>query len=276
MLGKTKMYGAAVTTLIALGAPASLSSAPPLPPSGKWVLEGQDNMCALDHAYGEGKDQVVFGFRPTPLEKTMDVIWFSHSGDTSVRDGVASISFAPSGKKLESAYTSYSIKGREQRLSSFTVDRGALDLFETASAVTVEVDGRRPVTIAPAGAKRAITELANCESLLLKDLGVDPTFRDRVAVEAKPIGSPQQWFKPQDYPPEARQGGAEGKTAMLLTIDIDGRIGNCVPFGRSGNAAIDKASCSKFIQRGRYKPAIGKDGQPMVSYSTQRVHWSLM
>jgi outer membrane biosynthesis protein TonB len=270
------MRGAVIAALIARAAPAAGTAASaPLPPSGKWLLEGQDNMCAITHAYGDGKEQVTLGFRPTLLQDTMDVIWFRHGADALPDDDTAQIGFAPSGKKAQSASTSFSLKDRNERLSSFTIDRSLLATFATSSAVTVKVDRKQAVSIAPAEARRAIDALAGCEQTLFKVLGVDPTFRDRMATPAMPIGSPQKWFGIDDYPAEARQGGAEGKTAMLLTIGIDGRISNCVPFGRSGNAAIDKASCSKFIQRGRFKPAIGKDGQPMVSYQTRRVHWTM-
>jgi hypothetical protein len=256
---------------------AVTAAAPPAPlqPSGKWLVEGQDNMCALSHAYGEGKEAVTLGFRPWPTGDMVDVIWFSHTMDSSVRDGTAQIRFEAGESPAISPYTSFALAGRGERLSSFTISQTMLPYLERSRTVTVTFDGKTAATVAPSGVKAALAALSSCETLLYASLGVDPTFRSRVASPATPKGSERSWFGPKDYPPEAVHGGAQGRTLMLLTIDVDGRISKCVPFGRSGNAAIDKASCGTYTRRGRFNPAIGKDGQPMVSYYIGRVHWTL-
>lgn len=268
------MTGFALVAATMLAA-ATATTPAPLQPSGKWLVEGQDNMCALSRSYGEGKEAVTLGFRPWPTGDMVDVIWFGQTSDSSVRDGTAQIRFDAGEAPAVAPYTSFALAGRSERLSSFTISQTMLPYLERSRTVTVTFDGKRPVTVAPSGGKAALVALSNCETLLYASLGVDPAFRGRVASPATPKGSERGWFGPSDYPPEAVHGGAQGRTLMLLTIDIDGRISKCVPFGRSGNAAIDKASCSTYTRRGRFNPAIGKDGRPMVSYYIGRVHWTL-
>jgi hypothetical protein len=262
-----------------LAAPLTASGAEPatgpLAPSGQWVVEGQDNMCALSHAYGEGKARVTLTVRPWPMGGTVDTLLFYPSTDMEPGGGVGSVELAPSGSKLNGLVTSYAVKGRNLRLAALSAPEVTRDDLESAATISVTVDKRRAVSVAQSGAKAAYAALDRCGDLLLKSLNIDPVAMKAVVTPPAPVGAVGSWFKVADYPQAAMAGNAQGATSMLVTVGLDGRVAACVPFGRSGNLDIDKAACSAFTRRGRYTPGLDKDGKPMVSYATQRVRWTL-
>ena len=63
--------------------------------------------------------------------------------------------------------------------------------------------------------------------------------------------------------------------AEVLLIDTDGSVKNCGIAVTSGDVGLDSAACAAITKRGRYKPALDKDGKPIAVHSTRRVVWRL-
>jgi periplasmic protein TonB len=74
------------------------------------------------------------------------------------------------------------------------------------------------------------------------------------------------------YPPSAIRNEEQGTTIATFTIGADGRISSCSAKGAS--TSLDQETCRQ-IQRWRYKPAMGSDGNPIAETRTQRVTWRL-
>ena len=266
-----------------LAAAALLAGQPPvaspatgaLPPSGKWLVEGQDNMCALSHAYGEGARQVTLAVRPWPIGSRTDVLLFRHGTQADPDTGAGWVEPGTSGRKWDGSFTSYAIKGREVNLYSLDVQELPVAALADAGTIAIAFGKSRPVVVAQTGTKAAYAALAQCEDMLLKSLNVDPAVLANAATPARRMEGWPSWFRREDYPNSAISGGAQGSTSMLLTVDTGGSVVGCTTFGRSGNAAIDKAACAAVTRRGRYIPAIGKNGQPTRFYDTMRVSWVL-
>ena len=55
----------------------------------------------------------------------------------------------------------------------------------------------------------------------------------------------------------------------------DGRVTSCEVTGSSGNSALDQAACRNLQRRGRFEPALDRDGNPVASTYTKRVTWRL-
>ncbi|HZU62285.1 MAG TPA: energy transducer TonB [Novosphingobium sp.] len=93
------------------------------------------------------------------------------------------------------------------------------------------------------------------------------------AQRAVPRGNPGDWVTPEDYPSRPLREGVQGVTSFRVTIGPDGRVTGCEITGSSGNDELDKATCTYFARRARFKPAVGSDGQPMTDSYANRVKW---
>ncbi|MES3151376.1 energy transducer TonB [Sphingomonas faeni] len=124
-------------------------------------------------------------------------------------------------------------------------------------------------------AKAAFEALAKCNDSTVKLWGIDPTERSRIAQSAEPASYPGDWVVTNAYPMTIVRKGAQGTSIVLWTIGLDGRVADCRTVVSSGEVELDKAACRAITQRGRYKPALGHDGKPMISHSTRKVAWRL-
>ena len=262
-----------IAAIVAILAQAA-TPAPALPPSGKWVIEGENNMCALLHGYGAEKPDVTLGIRPWPIGGGVDILLFTKSIDPDPTGGSAHLTI-DAATSMDGYYQSYALAGHNMRLATLGVSGGSADAFVSAKQITVSLDRGRPITVSVPDSKAAFAALANCNTVLLKSLGIDPAWAHNVAVPAEPIGSQRGWFSPDDYPTTALRGGAQGTSSLLITVGVDGRVSHCSNFGSAGNADIDAAACDAIRKRGRYQPARDAQGKPVVSYLTLRTRWQI-
>lgn len=261
---------AALLLLLGTTTPA----APALAPSGQWLVEGQDNMCALSHTFGADGGEVTLALKPWPLGSMYDVLLFSRSSAADIRYGKAVIQVDDHTPSLASDSVEFGLRSGDRRLLSFKVDGAALDGLATAHSVTLTLDRRR-IVLATTGTAKAVEVLATCQTLLRKQLGIQYDLAAGYQRSARPHGRESDWFTPDDYPPRALEGNNQGVSRLLLTIATDGRVARCVAFGSSGNAQMDRAACHAFEQRGRYLPALDAAGKPIEDYVQQSVRWVL-
>jgi TonB family protein len=244
----------------------------PLQPTGKWVVEGENNMCALLHAYGEGRWPTTLGLRPWPSGDGVDLLIFTTSIFAGASDGTANVT-VDAAVPISAAYHSDIMARHEIKLAIFRMSPASMEQFASAKQITISLDTRRTISFSPPDSKAALAALRNCNDMLLKSLGIDPAWADKVAVQAEPVGSPQTWFKTDDYPMTAVRTGAQGASSLLVTIAVDGRVSQCSNFGSAGNEDIDRAACDAIRKRGRYRPARDARGNPVVSYQPLITRW---
>ncbi|WP_343042806.1 energy transducer TonB [Sphingomonas lacunae] len=92
---------------------------------------------------------------------------------------------------------------------------------------------------------------------------------------ARPRGREAEWVTTDDYPSSAIREEAEGVTGTRLTVGADGRVTGCEVVSSSGNAALDQAACRNLQRRGRFEPALDRDGNPTATTYNKRVRWQL-
>ncbi|TMJ17704.1 MAG: energy transducer TonB [Alphaproteobacteria bacterium] len=88
-------------------------------------------------------------------------------------------------------------------------------------------------------------------------------------------GGAAGWFSSDDYPKEAIVQGAEGVTAVRLTVDPNGKVSDCKVTGSSGFASLDDTTCSLFRARGNFIPAHDRRGRPTTDSTSIRIRWVL-
>ncbi|WP_426258244.1 energy transducer TonB [Sphingomonas sp. DC1600-2] len=82
------------------------------------------------------------------------------------------------------------------------------------------------------------------------------------------------WIKGDHYPTAAFVARAEGRTAIVLTVQPNGRPSDCKIAESSGNADLDKATCNLF-RKGRFNPAIDDTGTKVVGEWKSSMRWKL-
>lgn len=89
-------------------------------------------------------------------------------------------------------------------------------------------------------------------------------------------GDLRSLFTGDDYPAAAQSAGAEGTAQAQLTISPDGRVTGCSLIRRTGNSALDAATCSILQRRAKFTPARDSNGNPTTdTVTTPPITWRL-
>ena len=78
-----------------------------------------------------------------------------------------------------------------------------------------------------------------------------------------------------DYPKKALKEGREGKTSVTLAIGVDGRAQDCVITQSSGSDDLDAETCKMLVTRGRWKPSLDANGNPITSHYSTTMTWKI-
>lgn len=254
----------AISILLAMLAPAPMPATATLP-SGKWTLEGDNNMCALLHTFGEGGSQITLGIRRWPLGDLNDILLYKPDYRDGVGRGVEQLTF-DAGTPVSAPYQSYVVAHKNARMAVATYTDVALAPIESAKEAILMIGAESTVRIALPDMKPALKALRDCNDLLLQKLGVDSAWRAKTATPPYPVENPAHWFSEKDYPSAAKLFYLQGMSRMLLTVGTNGRITQCVTFATSGSAKLDDAACRGSKLKGNFSPARDFQGQPMIGY----------
>ena len=96
-----------------------------------------------------------------------------------------------------------------------------------------------------------------------------------IPARARPIRPLASLVGPPDYPAAARRAGAEGATHFSLTVDENGRVGDCVVTIPSGSVDLDAAACAIMTRRARFSPARTPEGAPTLDEHRGHINWRL-
>lgn len=92
------------------------------------------------------------------------------------------------------------------------------------------------------------------------------------AVPRQPLS---QYLTGDDYPPAALRAEQQGLVAIRLTISAHGLPGECAVTRTSGAEILDSATCSIFLRRARFTPALDAEGQPTGGSFSTAMRWRL-
>jgi len=82
-------------------------------------------------------------------------------------------------------------------------------------------------------------------------------------------------IKDSDYPRAAALVGASGTVTVEFSVETDGRVGECVVTGSSGNADLDRTTCRLIRERFRYRPSLDAGGRPVRSHVIEEHSWAV-
>lgn len=231
---------------------------------GVWtVADGSDN-CGIVATY-EGKPSktllfMVKGDRP-------DVLLMSISSSTwgvqNLSEYDVEITFDE--RRLDSTAVGFRREDSGSLMTSF--DLSALDLIASARTIDVAAQGMRLGLLSLDGSASAVRHMRQClarmpatvaakakEKEEADRLAADPFIVISPKVPAK-VSGPADWITQEDYPASAPNAGASGTVGYRFTVNEQGRIEGCTITRSSGDAALDRATCTTLTRRGRYTPS---------------------
>lgn len=117
----------------------------------------------------------------------------------------------------------------------------------------------------------ALASLSQCHDHLFASWGIDVAAYRALRQPPMPIGRNMPWVRTGDYPTVPNVG----RSNFILTVSATGQVTDCRVALDSGSPELDQAGCAAFRRRGEFEPALDSAGQPVQSYSFQRVRWRL-
>jgi hypothetical protein len=267
-------------------ATAQAQATPPeqLAMTGKWVMGYEPTFCALSGNFGEGDARVTAQFiRYSPTD-AFDLKLYGKR----FRDN----------RPYSQALTDFNSDGTYSQDTAFHGMAGDVPVVMVGIRSLVEADrsGSPPETVTPAmeagitnvsismadkSAFRlmlpsmgpAMGALRNCTRDLVRQWGFDPDVQSQLISKPEPR-NPERWLRYDDYPEAALHRGENIILRYRLNVDASGKSTHCEIL-QATSAESATLTCTKLMQRAKFKPAIDSSGQPVASYYVGKTLWMI-
>lgn len=93
--------------------------------------------------------------------------------------------------------------------------------------------------------------------------------------KARVVTNLAEVFTPDYYPADAKRAGVQGRTAMRLSVDVNGAVTDCRVAQSSGSDDLDAVTCRLAIRDIRFAPARDQLNRPVASIFPLAVRWEL-
>ena len=242
-------------------------------PTAKWMVEFADNDCIVSRYYGTSRDDaVILAFKRVPMQDGIDVYLIKDNPKTNAwRNGRAKIDFG-SGKPIDAKFGAFEVTSGLRRIALSIEDESYRTAVQSGR-VSLIIPGESDDSFAVPNFGGALKLLDLCVANLSDAWGIPKDQQTRIKVKAKPAGSWDRIFVSQDYPPDAMQANASGRTVVRYAVDETGHPSDCVVLKQSGTPSLDQRTCSVLMRRGRFKPALDANDKPMRSLMVTGVGW---
>jgi TonB family protein len=247
-------------------------AAEPRSPTGKWVVEFADNMCVLQRDYGSKERPLRLVLRPMPLSNQMGMGIISRPRNDTPLVVPVKIGFGPGTEPVRKQLESFDLNSISARYNSTGLKREELERALPIGELTIDGHYMVNTSLAVPALGNALKVLDACMVDLLETWGVSKADQMRMAAPAEPVGGPEGLLRSEDYPRPAVYRNESGNNSARVTIDAAGNPSKCVIVESSKSADLDGTLCNALL-RARYKPAVDKAAQPMVSLYFARVSW---
>ena len=258
--------------LFACLASAATAAAPQLrQPTGKWVVDYGDTACTAGRQYGTAQQPVTLAFRPSPDGSVVrlmvarpgrvgDAYHFPVTTTISEKGKTTGLRFASSRGKTDIIWINF--------------ERSAIEGLPRAGEIAIKGGGAIDERFALPDMAAALKALDRCNADLRKHWNADEAGVARVAKAAESKLPVSRLVRDSDYPEQAIMEGASGYTRMMLMIDEQGALKDCMVVETSGIASFDAMACGILIERAaKFRPALDTAGKPIRSVYTLGFRW---
>lgn len=255
-----------------LASASAAAAAAPLPPNKPWVVDYAETFCTASRQYGEAADPLTLVLRPSPEGNVLQLFLIRSGKEAPAEHVPLTLDFA--GRTLKASALVYGVKksGRRMLLASLGGDAAA-DIGRTQ---TVTLRGRGiDYAFAVPDIGKVMTALATCNADLRTVWNMTAEKMATIATPASTVGNLRNVLDRSDYPAQALREEDTGTARVLLLVNEQGKVSDCLLQQTSGNASLDAMTCIRLVQRGRFHPALDAAGKPMKSATTQAVSWRI-
>jgi protein TonB len=241
----------------------------------KWVSDWGDQRCALIRETG-GSNPTVLVVRTVPGSMHSE-LWLldpNWTGRTLQPGSEVAITLRPSGITVKERAFGVALAGRKGFAVS-NLDSAFLKNFAGSTSVLMTQRQRELAEIPVPNSAGAFATLLKCEAEVLKSWGYDPQVIASLQSPPTPSNNPATWISNSDYPDEAIRAGLSGAVLVRLNIGADGAASDCILVEGSGHPLLDSRTCSLFLKRARFKPAVAADGSHTKGIVAYRMRWAL-
>ena len=287
---------AVVGCLLLACSPAA--AAPPLQPTGKWVVDFGESHCVAYREYGTVADPVTFTIKAPVFGDSLQIAIVTKkkgSGDSAEQlGGLWQINALPSAKATA---LTYEAKGGNRHTLLLNLPRADLAPAIAAESATMRfaMIGAPSYTFALPALGKVMKVVDECRTGLRAYWNVEDSMvarmQERLTSRVKPPKKSREEdpppadggkhakielmkiFNSGDYPGQSLFDHESGQVAVVLLIDDKGKVADCTLVQTSGRAALDAQTCIIIRTRATYQPATDAKGVPRRDADTAVIRW---
>lgn len=263
------MMALTLVVLATTSGPAML----PSQPFGDWVVEQDSAACLATGKFGpDGVTSLSLATRPLSDKVTL-LVHVPRTGRISTY-GLARVLIEPGNREASGRRIDFAPDETGRSAFGLNVDS---DIFrrEPITAIRIYSKNTELAYLALGNFQQLLNNISSCERMVTEKFSIDLTEQARVAILPKAIVNENKWFHGNDYPTSAFYSGAQGPVAGRFKVKEDGSVADCVVVISSGNAVLDKTTCTLIKARARFIPAKDSDGRPVSSSQLYSMIWTL-
>ena len=266
-------YVIRATALTALFLASAASSAVPLQPTDKWVLNYEDAQCNAYRNYGTEKNPLYLAFKAPPVGDVVQLMVLQNGPrmgaeqhDINVKIGERPL--------LRTNMLVYRGKKGKFRIKLINLPRAEFEALRQTHKVEISGKGQ-DYTFGLSDVAAFMKALDECLVDLRDFYNVGVPDMRNPKLSQEPVGDLASLFNAKDYPGTAILNRLQGTTTLQILVNDKGAVADCSVTGTSGNATIDAQSCAIITERARFRPALDAQGKPTRSSFSQRITWKL-
>jgi len=243
----------------------------PLQPTSKWVIDFAANQCMAMRAFGTDEQPLNFALKSSPTSDVIQISLVRNGSKVEAAQDVGRLTF-DSGKTIKVKQLRYSSGKNVVR----RINLGAADanLLAHSSRLDWSILGQSH-DLALGSMAPVMKVMAQCRDDLRRYWNIGTATTPAFKEPAKSLTPLFSAFKSDDYPWQAIRNDETGISGLVLLIDDNGKLADCMIDQTSGIATLDAMACFVIQNRVKFAPAIGIDGKPVRSVLTQRIQWLL-
>lgn len=262
---------AAIASTVAQSSTAGVAA--PLRPSGPWNVEYAERLCILSRPFKRGDETVLLVIRPAMFSSQVRVLIMEPAGSGKAAFGKAQMTMDGAGA-VEERYVQAFSNQISMLVTAIDTESDKLEPMRADKPLRI-LAGKTDVTVAPTSFAKAMDALDTCQRDLLVEWGMARELVDAIASFPKIDGGLISLFRVDDYPSESIRESQQGTSEVRFWVGTDGRPKDCTIVNSSGHRKLDVRTCAIIEQRGKFKPAVRKDGAVIEAISFARVRWEL-
>lgn len=247
-------------SIVSLSAQVGAQPQQPSPPRIVWSLEWQEPYCTVSIS----APIATFSLWNVPGSISPELYLIGEPSRLSqIARDTARISLSPNDETFEVRAQSQTSNSKQRIWKLIGLTQDFIGAFAKSTLLTVAA-GDETVSIPLKGASKAAAALESCVEMKLPEWGIDP--KAFAALRTKPEAlKGYSFLTHRDYPDDALRAMKSGRVVTRLSVDAKGKVTDCAVIVSSGTESMNRVTCAKALQRGKYKPAIGADGQPTAA-----------